>query len=105
MSDISRRAAFQASGAIAVAAAFAGTAQGAEPSAAEGANLKVARSYFMEFAKPGADVAKVLQAHMAEDVVVRYTETTPPVMGLPKLTESLKGFTMAGRQYEIAILD
>lgn len=111
MSKLTRRDAFVATGAVAVAAAFAapfaqtGQANAAELSADEAANLKVAKSYFTEFARPGADSAKVVTDHMAEDVVVRYTETTPPVMGRQKLADSLAGFTKDGRQYEIKILD
>ena len=103
MPKLSRRTAFQASGALALMA-MAGPADAAEVSAAEKANLKLVSDYLKASEDPKADMAALIRQYMAPNASVRFSQDLPILTGQDKIIEAMKGFTAKGERYEIKIV-
>lgn len=107
MPKLSRRTAFQASGAALAMIALAGKAhahageKGPELTAAEKANLKVVDDYLKSFEDPKADTAALIRQYMAASATVRFSQDLPIITGVDKIIEAMKGFTAKGERYEI----
>ena len=80
----------------------AGTAQAAELTDAEKANVKLVDDFCAAWAT--RDLAKVLP-FLADDSVYRMSETTPPVTGHTGVRERLGSWLESSQQIEFKVLD
>lgn len=94
----SRRAALATVGLGALAAGFAGKAEGAEMSALEKANVQVVNDFVAAW--PSHDAAKIM-SFFAETCTYRMTETMAPNVGREAVTKSITGLAPTVQGFEV----
>lgn len=102
MTDLFTRRRFTGTAAAGVAALLSATRASAQRTPEIDANIRIVNDFCAAFAT--RDIARPL-AYLAEDIVYRMTETTPPAAGHAGVAERLGPFMQSSQSVDFKVLD
>jgi limonene-1,2-epoxide hydrolase len=104
--SVTRRNVFIASGAAAIAAAFADVGPAsAEVSTMEKNNTQLVSDFCQAWGAESPDPEKIVSQFMGEECVVRFGDSVAPVSGRPAVVRLFRSFLSNDERYELKILE